>query len=353
MTANEPMSSVEDASSLQNCTPIGFASGPKGTLVQWVNLGTADFVEPFFFETINNHLRQPGKSPETEIFTSSPEALCQLPRHARCIAPSAFIFHASRCGSTLLANALKAPEENLVLAEPNPLNQLLSSPLRKDTPEIWRPLFSATVAALGQPRGPGQKRYFIKFSSHAILQLPFIRQVFPSVPWLFLYRHPLEILVSALEMPAGWMRIYKNPATAQHVLGLSADELSALSREGFAVEVLRRYFTAAEKALGESQGRGFCLSYDQLTPDAVPKIFAALEGRLKGDPALETGAQDTKESLQFAGDVFARHSKNSGRDLFNSDSAEKQAAAGPALKSLFHQHLEGPYETLERLRLTL
>ncbi len=347
------MTIVKDASSLQNCTPIGFTPGHMGSLVQWVNLGAADFVEPFFSQTIENHLKQPGKSPETEVFTSSLEALCQLPGHAQCIAPTAFIFHSSRCGSTLLANALKSREENLVLAEPEPLNYLLSSPLRMDEPEIWRLLFSAIAAALSQPRRPRQKRYFIKFSSHAILQLPLIQQVFPSVPWLFLYRHPLEILVSALENPPDWMDLYNDPAYAQLIMGLSPDELSALSLEGFVVEILRRYFTAAIKALGESQGRCFCLSYDQLTPDAVPKIFAALEGRLKGNPALETDARDTKEGLQFAKGVFARHSKNSGRNLFQSDSAEKQAAAGPALKSLFHQHLEVPYETLERLRLTL
>jgi hypothetical protein len=37
-------------------------------------------------------------------------------------------------------------------------------------------------------------------SSHS-LALPLFRRAFPSVPWIFLYRDPVEVLVSQLRMP--------------------------------------------------------------------------------------------------------------------------------------------------------
>jgi hypothetical protein len=272
-----------EAASLSNWTPIGFKSGPTGTLVQWINLGNADFVEPFFIETINNHLAQSGKTAKSEIITTGPEVLCQLPQLATCLEPSGFIFHASRCGSTLLANALKAPADHLVLSEPRPLNQLLGSPLRHQAPEIWHQLFMATVAALGQPRRPGQQHYFVKYSSHAIQQLPAIRDAFPQVPWLFLYRHPLEILVSALRKPTGWLRIYDQAAIAQSLLGFTPEEFATLTRESFAVEVLRRFFVNARQALNQSESKSLCLSYEQLRPETLPAIFSALGHQMDGE----------------------------------------------------------------------
>jgi hypothetical protein len=330
-----------EAASLSNWTPLGFKSGPTGTLVQWINLGNADFVEPFFIETINNHLAQSGKTAKSEIITTGPEVLCQLPQLATCLEPSGFIFHASRCGSTLLANALKAPADHLVLSEPRPLNQLLGSPSRDQAPEIWRQLFMATVAALGQPRLPEQQHYFVKFSSHAIQQFPAIRRAFPQVPWLFLYRHPLEILISALGKPPGWLRLYDQPAAVQPLLGFSPEECATLTREKFAVEVLRRFFVDARQALDRTDGKGFCLSYEQLRPETLPAIFSAL------------GLQIDRESRRLASSFFAHHSKDGETTTFQEDSAEKRAAAGPALRALFHDRLEEPYQALELLRLCL
>ncbi|MDX1401891.1 MAG: hypothetical protein R3245_08215, partial [Kiloniellales bacterium] len=159
-------------------TPIAFRGGPKGTEVEWVNLGEADFSEPFFFETIEKHLVES----EGKIAISPPEVLGLLPHISPCLAPTAFIFHASRCGSTLLANLLKVPDANMVLSEPRPLNQLLGSSLRRSAPEIWLQLFQATIVCLGQPRRQEQRHYFTKFSSHAVFRFPDIAKAFPKVP---------------------------------------------------------------------------------------------------------------------------------------------------------------------------
>ena len=52
------------------------------------------------------------------------------------------------------------------------------------------------VSALGQPRLGTEKHLFIKFDAWKVLDLPLIRRAFPAVPWIFLYRDPVEVLTS-------------------------------------------------------------------------------------------------------------------------------------------------------------
>jgi hypothetical protein len=60
------------------------------------------------------------------------------------------------------------------------------------------------IRALGQPRLRTEQRYFVKFDARHALDLPLVRRAFPEVPWVFLYRDPVEILVSHLNQPTSW-----------------------------------------------------------------------------------------------------------------------------------------------------
>ena len=71
------------------------------------------------------------------------------------------------------------------------------------------------VSALAQPRR-GEQALFVKLDSWHTLALPLFRRAFPSVPWVFLYRDPVEVPVSQLEA-AG---IQTDPTLqVAHVLG--------------------------------------------------------------------------------------------------------------------------------------
>ena len=43
---------------------------------------------------------------------------------------------------------------------------------------------------------PGQSRLFVKFDAWSTLDLPLIRRAFPDVPCVFLFRNPVEVLIS-------------------------------------------------------------------------------------------------------------------------------------------------------------
>lgn len=102
--------------------------------------------------------------------------------------PSGFIFHESRCGSTLAANMLAANEEHLVFSEASIVNDLLG---RGDA---GAELLRTVVAQMG--RVPGIKRLFFKISSAMVRSIPTFQLAFPSTPWIFIFRSPVEVMVS-------------------------------------------------------------------------------------------------------------------------------------------------------------
>lgn len=117
--------------------------------------------------------------------------LADLAAHAAAVEalePAGFIFHMSRCGSTLAARMLGAPPEFVAISEAPPLDAVV----RRRDPELLR----AMVRALGRVRAPGQARLFLKLDCWHALDLPLFRQAFPQTPWVFLYREPAAVLAS-------------------------------------------------------------------------------------------------------------------------------------------------------------
>ncbi|PAV93766.1 hypothetical protein WR25_26873 [Diploscapter pachys] len=60
--------------------------------------------------------------------------------HARSpgLTPSALVFHASRCGSTLIAQLLASQARNIVLSEPPPLDNLLRAARQDPSAAAWQ-----------------------------------------------------------------------------------------------------------------------------------------------------------------------------------------------------------------------
>ena len=124
------------------------------------------------------------------------------------------------------------------------------------------------IAALCQPRGRGHHRAFIKFTSTNVRCHDIIRAAFPDVPCLFLYRHPVEVLVSFLKDPPGWMGIKAEPGIAEAMLRMLGAELDGASNEEFAARVLGAFY---ESGLAIAE-RGTVLDYEQLRPEAMGAI---------------------------------------------------------------------------------
>ena len=181
-------------------TPIRLDWEDGRPTVDWCHTAGLDFTEPFFHETVERCFRHPYRL----LFRhrTGMEEVGHLVASKPGLAPAGFVFHMSRCGSTLVSQMLAAVPEHLVLSEPGPIDSVLRA--REMQPDLsdgervtW---LRSMVGALGQARGP-QTRMFVKFDAWSALELPVIRRAFPDVPWLFLFRDPVEVLGSHAGRP--------------------------------------------------------------------------------------------------------------------------------------------------------
>ena len=131
--------------------PIAVHGARRPFWVDWCYLGDTRLTEPFFADTIGRLLRLPFQ----QLFRPQ-TPLDELPAMAAArpgLAPVGFIFHMSRCGSTLLSQMLAALPQHVVLSEPGPLDTVLQLPFRDPsvTDEERIGLLRAMMSALGQP----------------------------------------------------------------------------------------------------------------------------------------------------------------------------------------------------------
>lgn len=144
------------------------------------------FTAPFFADTLAG---QPHAA----------RRVCHTPhdwleRTGPAIPPSAFVFHASRCGSTLLAQMLASLPQCVVLSEPPVVDDFLKR-YGAAPPQVALPGLRRLLRALGQQRH-GATRFIVKLDCWHLPHLPLLRAAFPDTPCWFLYREPGAILES-------------------------------------------------------------------------------------------------------------------------------------------------------------
>lgn len=116
--------------------------------------------------------------------------------------PTGFVFHESRVGSTLVANSLTAmdPEGHRVYSESDPINSALKAcELSECDMNANVALLRDVVYLLGRTRAPAEKRMFFKVSSIGSKRIHVMQKAFPSVPWIFVYRDPVQTMMSHMD----------------------------------------------------------------------------------------------------------------------------------------------------------
>ena len=184
------------AEKLDGWLPIRVQWRQNDPLFDWCYFGMRRFTESFFDDTVEARFRHPFNlliRPLTGIDVLE-ESYALRPG----LPPTGFIFHLSRCGSTLVSQMLAALPRNVVISEASPLDWMIRAQTRR--PEItdeqrisW---IRWIIAALGQKRTREAEHYFIKLDSWHTFELDILNRAFPETPWIFLYRNPLELMVS-------------------------------------------------------------------------------------------------------------------------------------------------------------
>lgn len=313
------------APSLSGWSPVRLGwDGPRPTL-DWCFTDGVAFTAPFFDQTVEDCFRDPCRL----LFqrrTGMEEAGRLVAGHPG-LPPAAFVFHMSRCGSTLVAQMLAAVPEHLVLSEAGPVDSALRAHWARpgigdDDRCTW---LRWVVGALGQPRDPRQRRLYVKFDAWSVLDLVLVRRAYPHVPWLFLYRDPIEVLVSqSRRLGAHLIPGVLPPA----MMGMTPAETTELPPAEFQARVLARICKAALDHADDPLGT--FVEYRQLP----------------GFVVAELAAEADAETMLQAAD---RHAKNPSIP-FEDDRARKHEQASDAVRAAADRWLVPLYERLEDAR---
>jgi hypothetical protein len=222
-----------DDDPLADWIPFSIRTEESPPAVEWCHAGTGAFTDPFFEQTVQRWLRKPAVQQTTPI-----EAL--LERHAvhPGIPPTAFIFHTSRCGSTLLSQMAAALPETIAISEAPPIDHVLRAAVPPSVRIEW---LRALLGALGQSRGTGARRFFVKFDAWHIVNLPLVQSAFPQVPCVFLYRDPAAVVASQLRMPG----LHMVPGLVDpSLIGLDLAAALRLDRDEYIGRMLGSFYAA-------------------------------------------------------------------------------------------------------------
>jgi hypothetical protein len=296
--------------------------------VEWCYLGNERFTEPFFDFTIHQALQKPFNRLFRRQTTMA--TLREWRQTSPGLDPSGFIFHVSRCGSTVVSGLLATMENNVVVSEAGPIDALARAHQRapgasQEQRIAW---LQWMVSALGQPRSGAENRYFIKFDALTTLQFALLQEAFPDVPWIFVYRDPVEVLVAMMEMP----RII--PGMGPNLLPVP--DISSMTIEEYAARVLGLLCDTVIQHFPCK--RGMLVNYRQL-PDLVWSELPAHFGL-----ELPAGAVERMQ------ETAAFNIKDRTR-RFESDSERRREEASEEIRRMAAEWVQPQYEKLESLRL--
>lgn len=299
----------------------------------WMEMSGVSLAEPFFQQTVER-AKANGQS-RGELFTQF-DALLQLEQSLDSVEPTGFIFHSSRCGSTLVANACRAIANSIVLSEANAIDKLIARFIT-DSDGIKVSLYSVflrgVVRALGQRRNGNEEHLFVKFACCSFAQIERITRIWPRVPWVFLYRDPIETIVSNLADVPPWLKDTDHRVLAS-IIGASPNDMSL---EELCARTIGSLYSKAHRLANENS---MLLNYNQLS---VPVISSVLSF-FKVSPAAEELDAIARASSMYSKAV-------SGTRTFVADGAAKQKLASDRIREMAAAWASEPYRQLEQKRL--
>ncbi|HEY3581420.1 MAG TPA: hypothetical protein VGK82_12780 [Pyrinomonadaceae bacterium] len=323
---------------LQGWLPVDAAVVDGRPGLTWLDMKGVDLAEPFFQQTVD---RVKAQHPERrEVFTEF-ETLVQLETTFDSVAPSGFIFHSSRCGSTLLANACRAIDGAIVLSEPPALDKLIARFIT-DVDEhgtkakLYWIFLRSVVKALGQRRSGNERHLFVKFACCSVSQIERIRRIWPDVPWVFLYRDPVETIVSNLQNVPTWLQDEDHRILAS-ITGTSTEAVATMSTAELCARALGSFYATANRVAND---RALLLNYNQLSLAEITNVL----NFFGAEPAAAELSTIARQSQTYSKSI-------SGDRAFVADTDAKQRAAGAHIHEAAERWANEPYRLLEQKRL--
>ncbi|MCA1591841.1 MAG: hypothetical protein LC754_04140 [Acidobacteria bacterium] len=329
-----PVDFNPDISSLRNWLPVDVVINDARPYLRWMEMSGVGFSEPFFHQTVERVKRDEPWRPE--VLTEF-DALIQLEKLSESLSPTGFIFHTSRCGSTLISNACRAAQGALVISEAHPVEKLVGR-IQTNSSEggikflLYSIFLRGAVSALGQRRLGNERHYFVKFSSCSVLQYLRVREIWPNAPCVFVYRNPVETMVSNLLLVPEWMNVRLNPEMASAILGENVESVLKMTPEEFCARALGKFYNVGVE---HTDAKTLLVNFDQLSPATLIRILEFF------------GVHLSEAEIE----VLARTSRLYSKDPiperpFADDTKLKKETASPLVREMAERWAAEPYQRL-------
>jgi hypothetical protein len=267
--------------------------------------------------------------------------------HAHTLSPAGFVFHESRCGSTLVANALAAmnPQSHRVYSESSPpIAALRACGFHgEECPEgRAAELLKDVIYVMGRTNDVKEERVFFKIQSIGSRYLSVFLEAFPDTPWIYVYREPVQIMMSQLangESRANCVRQLRDvPKRRIEKLiqdGRNVDGLSLVEQCGLHLSLLCE---SAVNAIFESGMLARPVNYENIVQKLINHIIPDHFGLLM--------TEEEKENILK---VSSKYSKGRGirSREWKEDSDLKELSATHEIRAAAQYFLKEWYDILE------
>ncbi len=273
--------------------------------VSWWEINKRDLIHPFFEESVSRRAEKRGRlTPiQTDISALAMSNVCDL--------DPAFIFHISRCGSTLLSNSARAAGRPLVLSEPSVISHLLGAdvnPGLRGVEFATEELICGVINAYSRLAESSNSQLVIKFTSWNILFLPLLRTLFPRSRVAIVVRDPLEVAVSCINAPPGWAK-WRNskPEIASAVFGWTVKRIQKMTASEYVAGAIGAFLQAAK-----AQSNIYLFDYQHISEANILKVLAYLNitpapsGRARILNTLKVYSKDPGGTTIFSPDSQAK-----------------------------------------------
>mmetsp|Transcript_8700 Transcript_8700/g.13134 ORF Transcript_8700/g.13134 Transcript_8700/m.13134 type:complete len:454 (+) Transcript_8700:111-1472(+) len=261
--------------------------------------------------------------------------------------PAGFVFHESRCGSTLAANSLAAmnPEAHRVYSESGPpVAAAHACGLGgKDCPAgRAAELLRDVIYLMGRTNDVNEKRLFFKIQSIGTKYLPIFLEAFPDTPWMYVYREPVQIMMSQLKQGE------KRANCVHQLKDVPQHRIDALEKDGKDLDLL----TAVEKCalhlslLCESAVDGLFDSGMMARPVNYENLVNKLIDHVIPDHFKVTMTNEGRENILKVGSHYSKGRGSKQRE-WTEDSEQKEGSATPEIREAAKYFLQDLYEKME------
>lgn len=299
-------------------------------LFSWLYTGKQAYTDPFFDETIvkcRRYTQNTGKHRSSCTAAMLEEWSMQTDH----VEPTAFIFHVSRCGSTLVSQALGMEPGHISLAEVPVFDDILRLGLKDPqyNETTTGKLLKAAIRFYGAKRTGVEQKLFIKTDSWHLLFYRQLRKLYPHTPFIILYRNPAEVLHSN-HVRKGIQAVYG--LIEPELLGLENINDEQTHPDVYMQLVLEKYYRAIIDIFNNDQ-QTLLLNYNQGLVGMMQEI-AAFTGMPLSAGYMEAIADRGRYNAKYPKEKFAER---------NTESITDKAAL---------ETLEQQYGEIDKLRIT-